>query len=71
MDYQQKNPLKYYIHPYNKMNTITTNECHSRESGNPDTVPAKAGNYKELDSCFHRKPWIPAYAGMTIDKQKA
>ncbi|MEE8329174.1 MAG: hypothetical protein V3R54_04510 [Thermodesulfovibrionia bacterium] len=25
----------------------------------PDAVPAKAGNYKELGSCFHRKPWIP------------
>ena len=36
---------------------------HSRESGNPDAVPAKAGNYtKELDSCFHRKPWIPCQA---------
>ncbi|MEW6410495.1 MAG: hypothetical protein AB1488_10385, partial [Nitrospirota bacterium] len=36
---------------------------HSRESGNPDAVPAKGGNYtKELDSCFHRKPWIPCQA---------
>ena len=26
-------------------------------------IPAKAGNYiKELDSCFHRKPWIPCQA---------
>ncbi|MDI7258750.1 MAG: hypothetical protein QME90_02385, partial [Thermodesulfobacteriota bacterium] len=44
---------------------------HSRETcprryqsgnGNPDAVPAKAGNqkYMKLDSCFHRKPWIPA-----------
>jgi hypothetical protein len=28
-------------------------------SGNPGSVPAKAGIYKELGSCFHRKPWIP------------
>jgi len=33
---------------------------------NPDAVPAKAGNYKELGSCFHRNPWIPAFAGMTF-----
>jgi hypothetical protein len=26
---------------------------------NPDAVPAKAGNYRELGSCFHRKPWSP------------
>src|SRR4030065_2904086 len=40
---------------------------HSGESRNPDAVPAKAGNqkYMNLDSCFHRKPWIPAFAGMT------
>ena len=26
-------------------------------------TPAKAGNqkYMNLDSCFHRKPWIPAF----------
>jgi cobaltochelatase CobN len=36
---------------------------HSRESGNPDTVPAKAGNYtNELDSHFREKPWIPCQA---------
>jgi len=23
-----------------------------------------------LDSCFHRKPWIPAFAGMTKMGQK-
>ncbi|MEK6691368.1 MAG: MFS transporter [Nitrospirota bacterium] len=33
--------------------TATTNR-HSHESGNPDAVPAKAGNYKDLDSCFRR-----------------
>jgi len=40
---------------------------HSCESRSPDAVPAKAGNqkYMNLDSCFHRKPWIPAFAGMT------
>jgi len=28
----------------------------------PDVVPTKVGNQKpiKLDSCFHRKPWIPA-----------
>jgi hypothetical protein len=41
--------------------------CHSRENGNPDFVPAKAGNqkYMKLDSCFHGELWIPASAGMT------
>jgi hypothetical protein len=36
-------------------------------SGGPDAVPANAGNQKhiKLGSCFHRKPWIPASAGMT------
>jgi len=36
-------------------------------SGSPDVVPANAGNqeHKKLGSCFHRKPWIPAAAGMT------
>jgi len=48
---------------------------HPGESRGPDAVPrikygagsAKAGNqkYMNLDSCFHRKPWIPAFAGMT------
>src|SRR3972149_2294657 len=40
---------------------------HSCESRSPDAVPAKAGNqkYMNLDSCFHRKPWTPAFAGMT------
>src|SRR4030043_1183458 len=40
---------------------------HPGESRGPDGVPAKAGNqkYMNLDSCFHRKPWIPAFAGMT------
>ncbi len=33
---------------------------------NPDAVPAKAGNYRELGSCFHRKPWIPAFTGVTF-----
>jgi hypothetical protein len=37
--------------------------CHSRENGNPDSVPAKAGNHlrigflfsqETLDSCFRR-----------------
>jgi hypothetical protein len=28
-------------------------------SRNLDVVPAKAGNYKELGSRFHGKPWIP------------
>ena len=41
-------------------------------SRSPDVVPrikygagsANAGNQKHmnLDSCFHRKPWIPAFA---------
>jgi len=41
--------------------------CHSHENGNPGAVPANAGNQRhiKLDSCFHRKPWIPAFAGMT------
>jgi len=35
---------------------------------NPDAVPAKAGNYsKELVSCFHRKPWIPAGVYPVLD----
>jgi len=48
---------------------------HPGESRGPDAVPrikygagsAKAGNqeYMNLDSCFHRKPWIPAFTGMT------
>jgi len=45
---------------------------HSCESRSPDAVPAKAGNqkYMNLDSCFYRKPWIPAFAGMTKMGQK-
>ena len=52
---------------------------HSCESRSPDVVPrikygagsAQAGNYTILlDSCFHRKPWIPAFAGMTKMGQK-
>jgi hypothetical protein len=27
-------------------------------SRNPDAIPAKAGNYKGMDSCFHGN-WIP------------
>jgi hypothetical protein len=55
----------------NKLQTSRIDECeksrHSRENGNPDVVPAKAGSQqrKKLGSCFHRKPWIPASAGMT------
>jgi hypothetical protein len=41
--------------------------CHSRESGNPDVVPVKAGNQKrkKLGSYFQREPWTPASAGVT------
>jgi hypothetical protein len=39
---------------------------HPGEGRGPDIVPAQAGNYSILmNSCFHRKPWIPAFAGMT------
>ena len=45
--------------------------CHSRENGDPDVVPANPGNQKhnKLGSCFHRKPWIPASAGMMTGKE--
>jgi hypothetical protein len=34
---------------------------------------AKAGNqrYMKLDSCFHRKLWIPACVGMTTKEREA
>jgi len=43
------------------------NKYGVNSGGNQDVVPAKAGNqgHIKLDSCLHRKPWIPAYAGMT------
>ena len=31
--------------------------CHSHESGNPDAVPAEAGNYLQEN-------WIPAFSGI-------
>jgi len=47
--------------------------CHSRGNGNPAPylIRGKAGNqkYMKLDSCFHRKPWIPAFVGMTDKKE--
>ena len=32
----------------------------------PDVVPTKVGNHLILGSGFHREPWIPAFAGMTL-----
>ena len=52
---------------------------HSCESGSPDVVPcikygagsAQAGDYTILlDSCFHRKPWIPVFTGMTEKRRE-
>ena len=37
--------------------------CHSCESRNPDAVPAKAGNYKELDFRFYGNRHVPKAFG--------
>ena len=43
--------------------------CGRQGSRNPGVVPANAGNqkYMKLNSCFHRKPWIPAGVYPVLD----
>jgi len=49
--------------PYPKFHSVIPVKLVLAKAGNvnPGFVPAKAGNQKciKLDSCFHRKPWIP------------